>query len=144
MDKELLIRRGAKQEWENDQVWIKFMNNERKGETHSFTVNGRFFSLEHGKIYKVPRAVISALENATPIRWKAEDVDIAGGGKKPVSYEDPRFLVQELSEEQAMRMMPKEQKSQQSVIKDIIDTQTSKQSAVLDDIINSKSAAAEA
>lgn len=142
-EKEITLHQSKKAEWEKDMVWIKFMNLRRAGESIAFTVNGRVFYLKHGQIVKVPRAVMSALETAIDVRWKVEDVDIRGfGGKKPVSYEDPRFGVLELSEEQAMRMMPKKQREEQEVISDIINTQTarpevekkSKQSMILDEL----------
>lgn len=127
-EKELSSSRGPKAEWEKDRVWIRFMNFERKGEAHTFTVNGKFFHLKHGEVRQVPVAVVHALEDAIKIEWKVEDVDINGvTGKKAVSYEDPRFGVQVLSEEQAKMLMPDSQKKESSVISDIIGKQTSEQ-----------------
>lgn len=129
-EKILQTSREPKAEWEKDRTWIRFMNLERKGETHTFTVNGKFFTLAHGGVYLVPWAVVHALEDAVKIEWKVEDVDILGvKGKKATSYEDPRMSVQVLTEEQAKKLMPESQRKESAVISDIIGKQTSEQAA---------------
>lgn len=77
--------------WEEDKVLMRFINQERKGESHMHSVNGRIFYHEHGKAKWVPRAVYEALKSAVKIEWKMKD------GQKdapPVKYEDPRFYVE--------------------------------------------------
>jgi hypothetical protein len=140
----MLNEKVKRQAWEDDMVWIKFINLERKGEQHTFTVNGRFFTLKHGEIAKVPRAVVHALEDAVKIEWKVESVDINGvSGKKIEKYKDPRMSVTELGEEQAMRMMSPEQRKKEEARAGII-SEESKQDAIIDDIIKTQTSSQQA
>jgi hypothetical protein len=109
---------------ENKRYKCKFINLERKGESHMFSSNGEIFHIKHGAVTDLPLHAINALKDAVKIEWKMLDMNRETG--RPKKYEDPRFHVEVLEEIDAREKMAPEQQKQEELIGDILAVQQGK------------------
>lgn len=108
-------------------VTVKFFNMERKGEPHEWTSNGQRFGIKHNEVKQLPLHAVNALKDAVKVEWKMKDIEM---GRTPEKYDEPRFMVEILSEERAKAVMPEDQRKQEQkqedVVSDILKTQRSR------------------